>query len=700
MKYISIIILIFTGCATKNENVYLKLPSLFSDGVILQRDTTISIWGFSKPNSNLNINTSWGVTLKEKSDSLGNWKVLINSGKAGGPHEIEINSVNEEIIIRDILFGEVWLAAGQSNMEMDFDYCCNTTDSSTYEINSANYPLIRMFNVKKNLSYDKINDLEGSWVSAEGDQITDFSAVGYFFAKNLHHNLKIPVGIIHASWGGSRTEAWASHEVLSNIEEYHDSFNKLKFESVQNAELRQFLNRYTSKPMPSSSWDLFLGDFTRNKKPNISYLDYFMDDWRSSDSLGKDIISGEKNTHNWLMVKSKDEIEKYINSKDFIGAVLFKNQFMIEHVEENIFLEINPGKDIKWGLLEYDIFINGFKIFSTLIDIESKDYKFNKEIKTVEITKDFLKNGKNQIFIRNIGQPSLGSFHIKSKNKNKTIKLQNWEINILGEEFFQIDNYVYPYTSLYSYEDKNIDFSKRPSKTYLTHFTLGSLYNGMLNPLIPFTIKGMIWYQGESQIGTGDPKFREYSKLMPLMVEDWRKKWGNNFPFYFAQIAPYFNYQGMLPYFQKVQSNLTKVIPNSEMIVLNDIGENYDIHPSNKHDVGFRFSQVALKNNYGFDITASGPIYSHIKVKKDKINIFFTSDKLELKIDPNSNSSFEIAGKDKNYYNASVKLFDNYIEAFSDSVLNPSYIRYAWSDTASATLFNEDGWPASLFSNE
>jgi len=700
MKYIFIIIFIFTGCSIKTDNIYLKLPSLFSDGVILQRDTTISIWGFSKPNSNINISTSWGVTLKEKSDSFGNWKVLINSGKAGGPHEIEINSVNEEIKIRDILFGEVWLAAGQSNMEMDFDYCCNTTDSSAYEINSANYPNIRMFNVKKNLSYDEINDLDGSWISAEGDQITDFSAVGYFFAKNLHHNLNIPVGIIHASWGGSRTEAWTSHEVLSKIEEYQDSFDKLKFESVQNEKLREFLTRYTSKPMPSSSWDLFLGEFIRNKKPSINYLDYFIDDWRSSDSLGKEIIKGEKDVQNWLVIKSRDEIETYINSKDFIGAILFKNQFMIENVEENIFLEINPGKDIKWGLLEYDVFINGFKIFSTLIDIDLKDYKFNKEIRTVEIAKDFLKNGNNQIFVRNIGQPSLGFFHLKSKNNNKTIKLQNWELNILGEEFFQIDNYVYPYTSLYSYEDKNIDFSKRPKKTYLTHNTSGSIYNGMLNPLIPFTIQGVIWYQGESQIGTGDPKFRKYSKLMPLMLEDWRKKWGSNFPFYFAQIAPYFNYQGMLPYFQKVQSNLTKVIPNSEIIVLNDIGENYDIHPSNKHDVGFRFSQVALKNNYGFDITASGPIYSHVKVKKDKVNIFFTSDRLELKIDPNYNSSFEIAGKDKKYFNANVSIVDNYIEAVSDYVSNPVFIRYAWSDTAKATLFNKEGWPASSFSNE
>jgi sialate O-acetylesterase len=254
--------------------------------------------------------------------------------------------------------------------------------------------------------------------------------------------------------------------------------------------------------------------------------------------------------------------------------------------------------------------------------------------------------------------------------------------------------------SLYNYEGRDVDFSKRPKKTYLTHRTVTSLYNGMLNPIIPFTIKGLIWYQGESNVEIGGPNFKSYKKLMPLMIEDWRKKWGSNFPFYFAQIAPYFNYQGMLPYFQNIQKKLAKAIPNSEMVVLNDIGEYYDIHPSNKHDVGFRFSQLALKNNYGFNVTVSGPIFSHVKNADNKINIFFTSDNLKLKIISNSTSGFEIAGSDKKFHNATVKIIDNYIEAFSDSVYNPVYVRYAWSDTASATLFNEDGWPASLFSNE
>ena len=699
MNFIVTIFLLLFGCANYSPKT-LSVSNLFSDGVILQRDTTVAIWGSANPNTLLELESSWGASSETKSDHNGKWNVQIKTEKAGGPHWLKIKSLKEKILIKDILFGEVWIAAGQSNMEMNFDYCCNTTDSSYYEINSANYPSIRMFNVEKNLSYHPTDNLNGAWVSAIGHQIIDFSAAGYFFAKNLHQNLKIPIGIIHSSWGGSKTEAWTSHEVLSNIEEYQDSYKNLKYESSQNMELRDFLFKYNSRPMPSSAWDLFLGEFLREKKPSIGYLNWVLDDWQSFDSLGVEIINGNKEIDTWLIVKSKDTIEKYLNSKDFIGAVLFKNKFKLDDISENIVLKVQPGKDINWGLFEYDIFINGFKIFSTLFNTKSKGYKFNKESKILEINKSLLRKGENQIFIRTIGQPSLCLLSFESKSKGKSIQLENWELGVLGEEFFQINNYKYPYTSLYSYVNKSIDYNKRPKKTYLTHGTFGSIFNGMLNPLIPFTIKGVIWYQGESQISTDDPKFKLYTKLMPLMVEDWRKRWGNNFPFYFAQIAPYYNYQGMLPYFQNIQSKLAAVIPKSKMIVLNDIGENYDIHPSNKHDVGFRFSQLALKYDYGFEIIASGPIFRYAEQAGDKINIFFKSDNLELKIDSTSISSFEIAGNDKNYHNASVKIIENYIEAFSDSVSNPVYVRYAWSDTASATLFNKDGWPASLFTNE
>ena len=239
MNFIFFIFLLLFGCSNDAPKT-LSVSNLFSDGVILQRDTTVAIWGLANPNTLLELESSWGESSKTKSDQKGKWNILIKTQSVGWSHWLKIKSLKEKILIEDILFGEVWIAAGQSNMEMNFNYCCNTTDNSIYEINSANYPSIRMFNVEKNLSYKPIDNLNGSWVPAIGNQIVDFSAVGYFFAKNLHQSLKIPIGIIHASWGGSRTEAWTSHEVLSNVEEYQDSMKKLKLESIQNMELHTY----------------------------------------------------------------------------------------------------------------------------------------------------------------------------------------------------------------------------------------------------------------------------------------------------------------------------------------------------------------------------------------------------------------------------------------------------------------------------
>ena len=167
------------------------------------------------------ITSSWGNKVSTTSNEEGKWQTVLKTKKDPGPYSLDVKSGINSIQINDILIGEVWLAAGQSNMEMTFDYCCNTTDSSKEEISTANYPHIRMFNVKKNLSIKPLETVKGRWESAVGEGITDFSAAGYFFAKELHKKLNVPIGIIHSSWGGSRSEAWTSHDVLSNIKQYN-----------------------------------------------------------------------------------------------------------------------------------------------------------------------------------------------------------------------------------------------------------------------------------------------------------------------------------------------------------------------------------------------------------------------------------------------------------------------------------------------
>ena len=193
MQFLIFTLLLIISC-TDNVPRKLSVSNLFSDGVILQRDTTVAIWGYANPYDLIKIESSWGSISQTKSNGVGKWSARIKTDIAGGPHSIRINSSKEYISINNILFGEIWLAAGQSNMEMNFDYCCNSTDSSSLEIQAANYPELRMFNVKKHLSYNKTDDLHGSWVSAVGSQINDFSAVGYFFAKYLQKELMYLLG--------------------------------------------------------------------------------------------------------------------------------------------------------------------------------------------------------------------------------------------------------------------------------------------------------------------------------------------------------------------------------------------------------------------------------------------------------------------------------------------------------------------------
>ena len=702
IQYILIFLFVFTSC----ENIYLgknlkfqlgqlKLPEIFSDGMVLQRDTTVAIWGQSKPNKLVTITSSWGYKVSTTSNQDGKWQTVLKTKKDPGPYSLEVKTGLNSIQINDILMGEVWLAAGQSNMEMTFDYCCNTTDNSEVEIATADYPHIRMFNVKKNLSLKPLETLKGNWHSAVGKGIVNFSAVGYYFAKKLHQSLNVPIGIIHASWGGSRAEAWTSHDVFNNLKQYEKELSDLDQIYNENKIAREWFSKFESIPLASGAFDLTLSEIL----PAVGYLDYFIDDWKKLDHLGKDEIINTTSGEQWIELDSTNLVDEIFGTTNFRGAALFKNEFIVGDKKNDYFIEINPEKDIPWGLWEYDIFINGNKVGSSLLDLGGEKYKFYKSVKKYDIGAAHLKPGNNQIIIRVLGYARVGDISLRN-SKILNIKLSsNWKCKILAEEFFQIDNYQYPYTSLYMYENMGVDLSKIPPKTVINHHTIGSLYNGMINPIIPYGIKGIIWYQGETNVEKGGPEFENYRTLIPMMIDDWRTRWGYEVPFYYAQIAPYFNYNGMLPYLRAAQNSFLK-IPKTGMIVTLDIGENFDIHPSNKHDVGYRFARLALKRLYGGDQIESGPLFDRFSVKGSNIYVYFNYTGSGLSLKGSDKTWFELAGEDRVYYDASVINHNNHLELFSNSVIDPKYIRYAWSDTATATLFNLDGLPGSPFSSE
>ena len=666
----------------------------------MQRDTTVSIWGTSSPNEVININASWGFKSSVESDSVGYWKTNLKTVDSVGQFSLVISNSKNIIQIKDILLGEVWLAAGQSNMEMNFDYCCNTTDYAEKEILEANYSEIRMFTVKKSLSLDPLKIVEGSWEKAIGENIKNFSAVGYYFAKNLHNNLKVPVGVIHASWGGSNAQAWASQDVLKNLDHYNEEIIGLDNIKKENILIQDWFEKYKSIPLPSGDFDFLLGENLNKVKPDIRYFDYFFDNWKELDGIGLEHIKKQQTEDTWNQMQIGQSPDQIFNRNNIKGVTLFQNAFIIDDTtKKQIIISIEPEKKMPWGMWDYDIFINGQRIASSLMKISSDKYQFYKKPMEYIIDNNHIKIGENQLMVRILGFSRLGDINLYDNNASKIRLRSSWKFKLLAEEFFQIDNYQYPYTAWYLYENQKIDFSSVPKKTIVNHQTPSTLFNSMIHPIIPYSIKGIIWYQGETNIEIGGPKFLLYRELMPALINDFRNRWDYELPFYFAQIAPYFNYNGMLPYFRNAQKSILD-LPKTGMVVTLDIGENYDIHPSNKHDVGYRFSLLALNRTYNINQIDTGPVLDKAVVKNDKIRLYFKSTGSGIFLKHGKNNEFEISGSDGVFYKALVTDSTHYVDVYSEKVLKPKFVRYAWSDTSSSSIFNSVGLPASPFSTK
>ena len=685
------------------------LNSLFSDGMVLQQKENVAFWGTSKPNQKVEVIGSWGTKSETTSDNDGEWILYLNTPTAGGPFNIIVASVRETITISDVLIGEVWLAAGQSNMEMTFSYCCNSTDNTKYEISTANYPNIRMFNVKKQYSLEPTKIINGAWSKAVGDNIINFSAAGYFFAKKLHKEINVPIGIIHASWGGSDAESWISSEKLITIKGFEEESSSKTMRILSSQITEKWFSKFKSVKMPSSGFDLTLGTYFEKAAPDINYLNYFINDWRNIDYEDIHYIIKQNNFTDWAKIKLPGSLSDVLNTNDFSGIIILKNEFIIDNVQQDYYLNIEPVS-LGWAgdLREYDFYINGIKIGSTFGDKKKnnsyksklgENYKekyksspFTHQLKQL-IPGSTLRIGNNEIAIRLIGSGDIGVLSLES---NESINLLDnlWHYKISAEIYKQLDNYEYPYSSFYFYDDYDIDLTKRPSISSYNFNEPSSLFNGMINPLVPYSIKGIIWYQGENNAF----RFDKYEEIFKSLIEDWREKWHNDLPFYYVQIAPYFNYYGTNASLREAQRNTLK-IPKTGMVVTLDIGENYDIHPSNKHDVGYRLAGLALTNDYEQNNISSGPLYRDFEISGNKILVNFDFVGSGLIIRQNQKSEFEIASADEQFFPAQASILNNRVEVFSMKVTQPRHVRYGWSDTTSATLFNIEGLPASSFSS-
>ncbi|MEE9363722.1 MAG: sialate O-acetylesterase [Cellulophaga sp.] len=641
------------SCST-GQKKELKISPLFSNHMVLQQQEEVNFWGEYTPGGTVVVSGSWGKEVTTKVDTNGVWKLKLATPKAGGSHTVAIKTNDSTISISDVLIGEVWLASGQSNMEMPLKGWPpnDIIKNSNQEIANAANDNIRMLTVERNLSINPLESITASWLPASSETAGDFSATAFFFAKRLYKELNVPIGIIHSSWGGTPAEAWTSRNSLNALGEFKEEIANLEKLDSKNLVEAWFKDRKTIKyPTTITEWE------------NIN-----LSDLEASTNTFKD-------TH-WETIELPARFD-VLSSGEFDGVLWLRKEFTIKDISTDYKIHIGAVDDM-------DItYINGKKIGGL---VGSGVYNLPRDY---TIPKSILVEGKNTIAIRVIdtGGPGEVKGPITLYNsKNESISLAGtWKHLLVAER----------YTGLYYTYDLDTNISERPN-IFALHANLPTvLYNAMINPLVPYNVKGAIWYQGESNVDRAE----QYKKVFPAMIENWRSSWAKDFPFYFVQIAP-FNYNERPSQEIRNVQRIALQTPNTGMVVTLDIGNPINIHPANKQDVGSRLAGLALENDYAKNIVSSGPLYKEVRKEGRNLIVSFTDIGSGLTHKGNELLEFEIAGADKVFVSAKAKIEENTVVVSSKKVIAPEYVRYAWKNTSEASLFNLDGLPASTFSSE
>ncbi|HCK05798.1 MAG TPA: hypothetical protein DHV98_05430 [Flavobacteriaceae bacterium] len=671
MKKITLLMVLFLiGCQT-NSPTELSLINLFNDHMVLQQDTLVSFWGQATKGVKVSLHSSWGAQATTVADETGNWMVQLNTPKADNKsHTVTVKSKKNTIKIEDVLMGEVWLASGQSNMEMPmkgFRYAKvhELVEGAEEEIANANYPEIRMFTVKRTIAFEPQENIEGNWAVCTPETLGEFSAVAYYFGKKLYQELNVPIGLIHSSWGGSPAESWVRLDLIEKIKGFENTSKRLEIANDPNTPYNKWVAKHTSV-----KWDSLIE----------------VDNFKWVDKTHLEFLSSDYNDDAWQDA-AVTSIGEAFEKDDFNGIGWIRQQLNIDSLPEgDLVFDLGETDDL------YTIFINGEMIGrKEYWGVASNRYTFSSDV---------LKKGQNTIAIRFIDVWGEGGLNV-DRNRGiyvgdkKIIALnEDWKLNMVcyltGGDFYILES-----------GDEEIALAS-PDRMPHQSNSPTTLNNGMIAPLVPYTLKGFIWYQGESNQGRAE----EYKTLFPAVIDSWRAQWKNEaLPFYYVQIAPFAGYglrtdaaERMTSAELRESQMLTLAKSNVGMAITTDVGDDKLIHPPKKKEVGDRLALWAFNKDYGYtDLVHSGPIYKSVRFNKGRALVSFDHAGSGLYCPDNTIKHFEIAGADGKYYPAKARIIGKEVMVWSNKVPQPKGVRLGWENYFEINLFNKEGLPASSF---
>lgn len=658
--------LLLVGCA--RETRPLRLAPIFSDHAVLQRQQPIRIWGWGAPGATVTVRLDT-VTAQTEVDTEGRWLVELPPQEAGGPYTLAVESNGERRVVEDVLIGEVWVASGQSNMEMPLmpRLAGWSPGDSVYgaaeAVRTANYPQMRLLTVERAVALTPQDTFAGTWQVASPQTVATFSAVAYFFGRRLHETLGVPVGVIHSSWGGTPAEAWTGRDHLRELEDFWEIVARLEATEPVLHELEAWRSRLQQIAVPAGNDTTFW-----------AMLD--LNDGRYAENPLPDTLS--------MLLPARWE-DTAMGAFD--GVVWFQRRVQVPEawLGRTLVLELGPIDDMD------RTYFNGQQIGG----YEQPGYWNMPRRYRVPAA---LVQQDNLVAVRVIdtqgggglwGEPAQLRLYPEGEPEAAQSLAGSWHYWPVAELVGR---------RLYVFGEGALSYAGRPKlPVALGPNTPTTLFNGMIHPLLPYSIRGVIWYQGESNVG----RATQYEQLFPTLIRCWRAHWQlGDFPFYFVQIAPYdYGPNAHAERLREAQLRTMLTVPRTGMVVTTDVGDDHNIHPARKREVGERLARWALANDYGFrDLVYSGPIYERMEREDGRLRLYFRYAEGGLVLRPaDGGGEFVIAGPDRVFHPARVRVEGETLVVWSPRVSDPQAVRYGWSNTPHATLFNRAGLPASPF---
>ena len=618
----------------------IRLPKILSSNMVLQQGRQNLVWGWANANEHININfAGWRSTAIANSN--GQWKAYLPSQNYGGPYTLTFTG-NNKIELTNILIGEVWVCSGQSNMELPVTASLNADK----EIKDAKFPNIRIFTVPKKLSQLPLDDMEnGSWQECSPANIATFTAVGYYFGRELNKKLNIPIGLINSSYGGTLIEAWTSGDSMQNDPDFKEPLRKLLAMDLPKERLEKIarIKSQIGGDIPNTD----IG--TLNGEAVFAGSDFNDSDWKTIPVPGFWGNNGYP---------------------DVSGMAWYRRKFVLNKAEAHNSIKLHLSKiyhgDATW--------INGNLAGS--MDPSNDERTYNVDAR-------LLKEGENTIAIKVTSNNGGAGFN--SKPEDIFIETSENKISLAGQWKFKVSQVVM--NDITTFRNNN------PTM----------LYNGMINPIINYGIRGVAWYQGESN--AQEHRGIQYRRLFPQLINDWRQKWDEgNFPFLFVSIANYgvADTKPAESDWAEVREAQTLALsqPNTGMALAIDLGEADNIHPKNKQEVGHRLTINALNMVYHKKVVYASPMYRVMKISGKQVIVTFSKVGAGLQIKGgNIINGFALAGDDRHFYNAKAILVDSHTVCLqADEVDVPVAIRYAWADNpGELNLYSKQGLPLTPF---